>query len=558
MKMKRILSGLLAGAILFIMSTVESAAAELYLKETVVQTEEGEHEGDNVAVQAQDVSVIGLEFQNTDQNFDGIYPYGVLYCGKRWHEEPLSTWELRLKYSDGTTGDWVSYWNWENFGISTEVRDTQNPDKPEEDSLNYLPKGQYEIIAKLGNVSTKVMDVQVKSMEECQSTTWDMLSLINIDRNKIVKFTVTEKAVYQFGMNAQDERDTVLTICDSEGETIRLKNRLNKENDAKFYLNQGTYYIHGFRLYGKGIQLSVKKKEIATVEAVQLPTIRQRIIKQNEINAIYDMWYVSSKLHDNMKFKLTYKDGTSDIMEYREYGALHNFTDIIAFYDKNGDKDFGTNDPGVYYEEIMFEDEGYDYWYNPLARVKFYVCPEYSDVKESDWFYDPACIVSAEGIMTGTSETTFEPGKNLERGQFASIIYRLEGSQAVSYSSVFKDVPDGQWYTKPVLWASSAGIVKGYTNGNYGPADEINREQMALMMYRYAGKKGFDTKKRASLSHYLDANSVSDFATEAMQWCVAEGIITGKDGGTRLAPKDGASRAECASIMKRFIEKYQL
>ena len=272
-----------------------------------------------------------------------------------------------------------------------------------------------------------------------------------------------------------------------------------------------------------------------------------------------NLWRLFTYHHnDNMKFKLTYKDGTSDIMEYREYGALHNFTDIIAFYDKNGDKDFGTNDPGVYYEEIMFEDEGYDYWYNPLARVKFYVCPEYSDVKESDWFYDPACIVSAEGIMTGTSKTTFAPGKNLERGQFASIIYRLEGSQAVSYSSVFKDVPDGQWYTKPVLWASSAGIVKGYTNGNYGPADEINREQMALMMYRYAGKKGFDTKKRASLSHYLDANSVSDFATEAMQWCVAEGIITGKDGGTRLAPKDGASRAECASIMKRFIEKYQL
>ena len=111
-------------------------------------------------------------------------------------------------------------------------------------------------------------------------------------------------------------------------------------------------------------------------------------------------------------------------------------------------------------------------------------------------------------------------------------------------------------YTEAILWANKNKIVTGYANGRFGPADLITREQMAVMMYRYAKTKGYDTQARAELSGYNDVSLVSAFAKEAMEWCVAEGIISGKDYGTRLDPQANAARAECAAIIARFVKKY--
>ena len=107
-----------------------------------------------------------------------------------------------------------------------------------------------------------------------------------------------------------------------------------------------------------------------------------------------------------------------------------------------------------------------------------------------------------------------------------------------------------------MVWAYDAGIVTGYSNGYFGPADKINREQLAVMMYRYAVKKGYDVTASADFSQYLDAASVSEFAVKEMKWAVAEGIISGKYGQTRLDPQGNASRAECAIILTRFMKAY--
>lgn len=98
--------------------------------------------------------------------------------------------------------------------------------------------------------------------------------------------------------------------------------------------------------------------------------------------------------------------------------------------------------------------------------------------------------------------------------------------------------------------------MTGYSNGNFGPGDYINREQMATMMYRYAESKAYDIGQKADISKFNDASSVSDFAQEAMEWAYGTGIITGKYGETMLDPKGNATRAECATIMMRFCERY--
>ena len=186
----------------------------------------------------------------------------------------------------------------------------------------------------------------------------------------------------------------------------------------------------------------------------------------------------------------------------------------------------------------------------------------YSDVHEGDWFYDSVKYVYQEGIMTGLNETTFGPAEDLSRAQFAVILYRMEGSPETEYRDQFKDVSSdpGQFYRDAVMWASSedVGIITGYTEGPlagcFGPADQITREQMAVMMYRYAQYKGYDVTG-GELGSFPDGDKVSAFAQEAMGWANSIGLITGNDDGT-LAPQGTASRAVCATIIERFRSKF--
>ena len=181
----------------------------------------------------------------------------------------------------------------------------------------------------------------------------------------------------------------------------------------------------------------------------------------------------------------------------------------------------------------------------------------FGDVSSSDWYYNNVYYVYKNNLMTGKTATIFAPSESLARAQFAIILHRLNGTPAVDYTARFRDVGEGIWYTDAILWAADTDVVTGYSNGNFGPGDNINREQMAVMMYRYAAYKGYDTSVKADIGQYQDAGRVSDFAQEAMQWAVGEQIITGKYNETQLDPQGNASRAECATIMMRFMERYE-
>ena len=181
----------------------------------------------------------------------------------------------------------------------------------------------------------------------------------------------------------------------------------------------------------------------------------------------------------------------------------------------------------------------------------------FDDVSKEDWFYKYVKYVADRGIMTGMTDTIFGPVTQLSRAQFATILYRMEGSPAVEYKNTFQDVKDGQFYTAAVLWAGEYGIVTGYSGtGQFGPADNITREQMALMMYRFARYKQYDISASNDLSGFPDASDVSGFAIEGMRWAVGAGLISGSQG--QILPQGEASRAECAAIMRRFMEKFNV
>lgn len=179
----------------------------------------------------------------------------------------------------------------------------------------------------------------------------------------------------------------------------------------------------------------------------------------------------------------------------------------------------------------------------------------YEDIAEIDWFYSYVNKTFTTNLMTGLDENAFGPYEILSRAQFATILSRMEESRSVPYDDMFNDVAEGEWYTEAVLWAAENGIVTGYENGCFGPADTITREQMAAMLYRYAEYKGYDTAETTDLTKYPDASDVSNFAEEAMSWCVAKGIISGNDG--KLLPQGNTTRAECAAMISRFVYLYE-
>ena len=177
----------------------------------------------------------------------------------------------------------------------------------------------------------------------------------------------------------------------------------------------------------------------------------------------------------------------------------------------------------------------------------------FTDVAAGDWFYDDVAYVYDKGMMNGTAPTLFAPNATTTRAMIVTILYRLEGEPAVSGSSVFTDVSDGTWYTDAIAWAAEKGVVNGTSATTFAPNDPITREQMAAILYRYAQYKGYDVTQKANLSGYTDAGQISAYATDAMAWANAEGLINGVT-TTTLDPTGSATRAQVAAILHRFCE----
>ena len=173
----------------------------------------------------------------------------------------------------------------------------------------------------------------------------------------------------------------------------------------------------------------------------------------------------------------------------------------------------------------------------------------FTDVGPGDWFYEAAGYVYARGMMRGLSETQFAPYAATDRAMIVTILHRLEGSPA-ALPAAFTDVAAGQYYAVPVAWASSAGIVAGYEDATFRPEDPITREQLAAILYRYAKYKGLDVSVKGDLGRFLDAPSVSLYASDAMSWAVGTGLIAGLDGA--LQPGGNAGRAQVAVILQRL------
>ena len=174
----------------------------------------------------------------------------------------------------------------------------------------------------------------------------------------------------------------------------------------------------------------------------------------------------------------------------------------------------------------------------------------FEDVPQGAWFVDAVKYVYQNGLMAGTSATTFSPYANTSRGMIVTVLHGMCG-KPVFEGCVFSDVEEGAYYAKATCWASQNQIISGFGQGKFGPDEDVQRDQLAVIMMRYAQYLGLETLERADLSGFADADQISAYAQEAMSWANAVGLLSGKGDGI-MDPQGVATRAEVAAMMARL------
>ena len=207
-------------------------------------------------------------------------------------------------------------------------------------------------------------------------------------------------------------------------------------------------------------------------------------------------------------------------------------------------QDSGKDDP----------DDGKDDPQNPPSHA----CPskEFHDLDVGAWYHEDTDFVLSHQLMKGTEEAIFSPDEPLTRGMLVAILYRSEGEPQTGKAHTFTDVEPGAYYEKAVSWAQEQGVVKGVSETEFAPNDPITREQIAAILYRFAGYKGRDLSagENTNILSYSDFDHISEYAIPALQWAAGMGVICGKTEAT-LNPQDSATRAEIAALLHRFLEQ---
>ena len=220
---------------------------------------------------------------------------------------------------------------------------------------------------------------------------------------------------------------------------------------------------------------------------------------------------------------------------------------------------------------VSFVSEGADYlekwsFTMPASAVEVkvvfevYAASYYTDCRTDDWYYEAVTYLTDKGLMTGMTDDLFGPQILMTREMFVTVLARMENINVSEWAGVdpgFTDANVDEWYAPYLAWAKANGVTTGYTDGSgrFGVAEPITREQMFTMMYRYAKSKGVDMTVTYPqfMDRYVDKDEISEYAYEALVWCVSEGIAKGMS-DTTINPQDYAPRAHAAQMFKNYID----
>ena len=356
---------------------------------------------------------------------------------------------------------------------------------------------------------------------------------------------ITYEDYYQnWKADPKDEFGTEITVTDAELQTIEAAGPYRREGGTyQITLTDGGKIIQGFNRYMN------QTDKLSGVENAQGQDVGDGIfILKDSFTHDPDAWYVQvgarvsdgydgscaggpiESVHDNWfeilrTERLDSREEAEALLAQLQSGATYTVT-----LDQSS--------------EIQLADNLTD-TFQPAAGGTF------TDVPATHWAAGAVAFVSSQGLLQGTGASAFAPGQPMTHAMLVTALWREAGSPVVNYAMDFDDVDEDQWYTEAVRWAASEGIVTG-TGKGFSPDAALTRESLAAILFRYAGGQA----DADQLGSYADGAGVSAWAREAMNWAVAQGLITGKSGG-RLDPGGTASRAEVSAILMRYVQSAQ-
>lgn len=356
---------------------------------------------------------------------------------------------------------------------------------------------------------------------------------------------ITYEDYYQnWKADPKDEFGTEITVTDAELQTIEAAGPYRREGGAyQITLTDGGRIIQGFNRYMN------QTDKLSGVENAQGQDVGDGIfILKDSFTHDPDAWYVQvgarvsdgydgscaggpiESVHDNWfeilrTERLDSREEAEALLAQLQSGATYTVT-----LDQSSEIQLAGNLTDTF---------------QPAAGGTF------TDVPATHWAAGAVEFVTSQGLLQGTGASTFAPEQPMTRAMLVTALWREAGSPVVNFAMEFDDVAEGQWYTEAVRWAASEGIVAG-TGKGFSPNAALTRESLAAILFRYAGGQA----DGGSLDSYADGTGVSAWAREAMNWAVAQGLITGKSGG-RLDPGGTASRAEVSAILMRYVQSAQ-
>lgn len=452
------------------------------------------------------------------------------------------TFKIRKKLDNGKWGDW-----WTAADDDFTSIEISNLKKGTIYQIKAVPGTNYEASWKVNN-KTATVDNDIYTATINKNDISVKITFTKID-TKNLKLSVDLDGRHGRLKYYDDDVEEWVTYDDeywtlSKDDKVEFKAVPDSGYKAVWQLGSGsktsaTYYDVTYRdMDGKNRTLHVDFVKKSSSDVDDYPTLTFDITggKHGTVSRngrqYTDGDVISIKKNDKMTFKADADKGYVAVWTYKGESYVGD-----EFTVKMGSKD------ATLYIEFMDKDD------IRLTELPF------RDVSKRDWYYDDVVYVYRKGYMDGMSSTRFGGELNTTRGQIVTILWRLTGEPRATKRNPFTDVSSSQYYYDAISWAYDAGVVDGFDAHTFKPDQNVTREQLAAILYRYAEYMNLSTSGSAYLAKYRDADKIANWAYDAMAWANYRGLINGTS-ATRIDPKGYATRAQIAAILHRFAVEF--
>lgn len=415
---------------------------------------------------------------------------------------------------------------------------------------SYLPPDDLRLVTK-GKTTTAIIDLKPHISGGIASATI-LSQTIKDALNLIAAAIKAENPITNIEVNLDTDKNASRVDLSVSTDSLRALAESNTETSLTLISGLGTI------LLDKEAIAAVAGQANGREAVISIKQVEHSVLTEEQRNIVGDSAVIDLSITSGRETISSFGNGNAIVSipytlkpgEKADGITIYYLSDNSELVKVKGRYDTKTRtaifETGHFSKYVIAYEES-EVWENP-----------YTDVSDDAWCFEAIRYAHKNALFTGTDSTTFCPNTGITRAMLVTVLWRLADEPPAVFGG-FTDTPSDTWYSKAASWALANDVVTGYGGGLFGPNDDVTREQMAVILYRYAQKHGYDIDAADSLFDFADAHKTSVWAKDAMKWAVGKSLLSGKAGSLPvLDPKAKATRAEAATILMRFFENVKL